>query len=119
MSDDRPHKRVRNHYHVHPNFGHSHPHHHLTPHHGPAFGRKHVTEVEPTSEQIASVLLEDVPEPHPTDWTKSCRVCGWEGEVDEKHFHGVYAERNEPDLRFLLRKSIEQVEARKRDEDGD
>ena len=73
------------HGHWHPGIYHLHPHRlreHCVDldHHGPAFGKLSVTEVEPTSEAIAAVLLD------------------------------------EPSLEFLLRKSIDEVEARKRDE---
>ena len=66
------------HFHWHIN-GMAHEHEHDVGHHGPAFGKTHVTVVEPTSEAIASVLLD------------------------------------EPDLPFLLRKSIEAEEAKRRD----
>ena len=52
------------HGHWHPGIYHLHPHRHREhgvdlDHHGPAFGKLSVTEVEPTSEAIASVLLDE------------------------------------------------------------
>ncbi len=52
-------------------WGEAHEHEHDAGHHGPAFGKTHVKVVEPTSEAIASVLLDvstgDSPGREPVD----------------------------------------------------
>ena len=88
------------HYHGHSNEGHSHEHDPRTPHHhGAPFGRR-VVEVEPTSEAIASVLLDEPP------------IKVFQIESD-----GKVTEHEDFTLMRQLKESIAWAEARKRDKD--
>ena len=76
--------------------GMAHDHEHDTGHHGPAFGRKKVIEVEGMFGNARAVEIED---------------------VNELFDEMKRQQANEPDLTLLLFRSIQEIEAKRRDEE--